>query len=347
MRSNRIILLMTALVASAAFAAKPVLKVNNTQLTDTDVSLAEKLVTNQMQGAAPGTQVKPEIVLRHAVDQLIGRTLLLQAAREAKTTVEPVEVAAVIDQQKSGKNAAAFDKYLKDSGLSEQDYTRKVEDQMVVRKFVESTIANKITISDTDAKAFYDANPTKFEHPEEVRLRTILVKVDPNADEKQLAAAKERAELARKRVNLGEDMASVARDGSDDPSKARGGDIGWVRKGMLLAELEASVWAMKPGELSPVLKTSLGYHVFKVEDRRIAGKLPFDDVKTRLIANLKNEKLLAAIEVLVKERWATAKLEALDPSVKVTLDELQSQAKARPTTGKSGAAPAPNEPKKP
>ncbi len=347
MRSNRIILLMTALVASAAFATKPVLKVNDTQLTDTDVSLAEKLVTNQMQGAAPGMPLKPEIVQRHAVDQLIGRTLLLQAAREAKTTVDPVEVAAMIDQQKSGKNAAAFAKYLTDSGLSEQEYTRKVEDQMVVRKFVESTIANKITISDADAKAFYDANPTKFEHPEEIRLRTILVKVDPNADEKQLAAAKERAELARRGVNLGEEMASVARDSSDDPSKARGGDIGWVRKGMLLPELEAPVWAMKPGELSPVIKSSLGFHVFKVEDRRGAGKISFDDVKTRLIPSLKNEKLLAAIEVLVKERWAKAKFEALDPSVKATLDELRSQAQAKPTTGKPGAAPAPNEPKKP
>jgi len=346
MRANRLVVLTTALVASAAFAAKPALKINETQLTDTDIALAEKLVNSQMQAMAPGSPAKPDVVLRHAIDQLIGRTLLLQAAREAKTVVDPVEIAATLDQQKSGKNAAAFEKFLKDSGLTEQDYTRRLEDQMAVKKFVEATIASKISVTDAEAKAFYDANPTKFEHPEEVRLRTILVTVDPKADEKQVEAAKQRAELARRGVNLGEDMAQLAKTTSDDPSKARGGDIGWVRKGMLLPDLEAPVWALKPGELSPVIKSNLGFHIFKMEDRRLAGKFSFEEVKNRLLANLKNERVLEGIETLVRSRRGSAKIEALDPAVKTALDELQSQG-AKPAAGKPGAPAAPHDPKKP
>jgi len=179
-----------------------------------------------------------------------------------------------------------------------------------------------------------------------VRLRTILVTVDPKADEKQVEAAKQRAELARRGVNLGEDMAQLAKTTSDDPSKARGGDIGWVRKGMLLPDLEAPVWALKPGELSPVIKSNLGFHIFKMEDRRLAGKFSFEEVKNRLLANLKNERVLEGIETLVRSRRGSAKIEALDPAVKTALDELQSQG-AKPAAGKPGAPAAPHDPKKP
>ncbi len=343
MRSLRIIPLITALVASASLAAKPVLKVNDTQLTDTDLKLAEQLVTQQMQAQMPGTSLGQDMTMRHAVDQLIGRTLLLQAARDAKTTVDPVELAAQVDQQKTRRGAEGFQKLLTELGLTEQEFTKRIEDQMVVRKFVESNLAAKINVTDQDAKAYYDSNPTKFEHPEEVRIRGIMLKLDPKADEKQAADVKTRADLTRKRIVLGEEMANVAKEVSDDPTKTRGGEIGWVRKGMLLPELEPAVWALKPGEVSEVLKSQYGYHIFKLEERRAPGKLSFDEVKGRLTGIIKNERLGNSIEELVKERRAKAKIEALDPAVKTALEPLPT-----PKPGNTPAnQPQPNAPKKP
>jgi peptidyl-prolyl cis-trans isomerase D len=188
-----------------------------------------------------------------------------------------------------------------------------------------------------------------------VKIRTILLKLDPNADEKQGAAAKVRAEETRRRVVLGEEFANVAKDVSDDPSKVRGGEIGWVRKGMLLPELEPAVWALKPGELSEVLKSKFGYHIFKLEDHRVPGRLSFDEVKARLIDTLKAEKVGAAIEALVRQRTLKAKIKALDPSLNAALESFQAQLKAetgKPATATKNVAapttkPTPNVPKKP
>ena len=322
MRALRLVPLTAVLVAAAASAARPVLRVNGTELTDTDLNVARQLVALQLRRQNPTVQPSPQDATRGAVEQLISQTLLLQAAKEAKVAADPVAVKAEIDQQYAQRGGAAFDQFLAGYGLTPQDYAKKVENQMVVKKFVDTVVASRVTVTETDARAFYDANPAKFEHPEEVRLRTILIKLDPKADEKQATAVQERAASARKRIAQGEDMAVVATSVSDDPSSARGGDIGWIAKGMLLPELEAAVWALKPGEVSEVLKSSLGYHIFKVEDRRPPGTIAFAEIKTKLTGILTNERLVAAVEALVKERRATAKIEPLDPAVSAALQKV-------------------------
>jgi parvulin-like peptidyl-prolyl isomerase len=348
MRAFGFIPLTAVLVAATASAATPVLRVDDTELTDIDFKLARQVVALQMRRQNPGAEPSQESVMKRAVEQLVRQSLLLEAAHEAMIVAAPAEVAADIDQQRALRGAAAFDAYLASLGLDAQEYRRRVGDQMAVRKFVDTVVARRITVTEADARTFYEANPATFEHPEEVRLRTILLNLEPNTDEKQAAAAKDRAERIRKRLIDGEDMAAVAKEVSDDPSKGQGGDIGWVRKGKLLPELEPAVWALKPGELSAVLKSPLGYHIVKVEEHRGPGRAPFDEVKSLLTDNLRKEKLVAAIETLVKERRANAKIEALDPAVKAALEGLQPRIEARPpTSGGPATGTPPSGPKRP
>jgi len=351
MRALRFIPFMAAIVALVAFSAsaeKPVLRVNDTQLTDTDLKLAQQVAATQMQRQNPRVHASPEEVMKRTVDQLIRQTLLLQAAHGANITADPEEVKAEVDQQRTRLGAATFDTHLAELGLTSQEFAQRIEDQMVVRKFVETTVASKVTVTEWDARNFYESNPASFERPEEVRVRTILFKLDPDADERQVIAAKLRAEDFRRRLVSGEDMAAMATSVSDDTSKENGGEIGWVRQGMLLPELEPGVWALKPGEVSEVLKSKLGYHLFKVEERRIPGKVSFDDVKGKVINIVKNEKVLAALEALVKERRAGAKIEALDPSIKAAVEALQPQREAKPLTATGSLiGPASNSPKGP
>jgi peptidyl-prolyl cis-trans isomerase C len=347
-RSFRFISLVATLVASAAFAAKPVLQVNNTQVTDLDLKLAQQRASITIESQTPGEPPKPEKVMRYAVAQLIARTLLLQAAHEANITVSAAQVAANIEQQRADQGSAVFAQYLANLGMTELDFSRRVEDEMVVRKFVETTVATGLTVTDADAKTFYDANPATFEHPEEVKLRCIVLHLDQNADETQVATAKARAENVRKRLLVGDDMAMMAKEVSDDPSKASGGEIGWIRKGTLLPELEAAVWALKPRELSPVLKSQHGHHIFLMEERRVAGKVSFDEVKARLVNALKSERLATAVETLVKERSAKATIQPLDPAVSAALGNGRSTLVASPPLdGKPALGPTSSSPHKP
>ncbi|MGD1147238.1 MAG: peptidylprolyl isomerase [Thermoanaerobaculaceae bacterium] len=344
MRSSQIAFLGAVLAASAAFAANPVLRVNDALLTDVDLKLAKGPVAQQMQGMHP----TDEVVLRHAVDSLIGRTLLLQAALEAKATVDPKAVAASMEEERTRAGGPeAFAKQLAGLGITEQDLAKIEEQAQLVRKYVEAEIAPKATVTDADAKAYFDANPKQFQNPEQVKLRVLMVAVKPGSDEKEDATAKARAEDAYKRVVGGEDFAKVAQEVSGDPSKARGGEIGWVRKGLLRPELEAPVWALKAGEVSSVLKANFGYYIFKVDERRLPGSLSFEEVKPRLLGNLKNEKIEATVRMVVAERRAKAKIDVLDPALKAALESAEAQVKpmtgaAKPApTAQSGAAPTP------
>jgi NifB/MoaA-like Fe-S oxidoreductase len=121
MRSSRIASFGAVLAASAALAGNTVLRVNDTQLTDVDLKLATATVAQQMQGM----HATDQIVLRHSVDQLVDRTLLLQAASDAKTTVDPKAVAASIEEQrKQAGGPEAFAKELAAIGITEQDLVR-------------------------------------------------------------------------------------------------------------------------------------------------------------------------------------------------------------------------------
>jgi parvulin-like peptidyl-prolyl isomerase len=342
MRLLRSFPLIATLAASTAVAAGPVLVVNDAKLTDTDLRVAREVVVLQLQREHQGETPSEDAVMERTVDQLIDRTLLLQAARDARVTVDPREVAAGVREQRTRMGDAAFAALLKNLGLDEQDYARRLEEQLVVRKFVDTTLAAGITVSEAEAEAYYASHPAKFDHPEEVRLRRIVLRLAPHGAAADAAATEQRAEEIRKRLLAGESMATLAKSESEGPEKEQGGEVGWVRKGLLPADMEPSVWALKPGEYSGVLRGRGAYEIFKVEERRGPGRYTYDEIKPRLTEVLKDSKLADAVDALVKERRAAAKIEALDPAVKTALEGLEARhAASPPAAGKPQAAPPP------
>jgi len=356
MRSIRFVASLGVLVASAAFAAKPVLRVNGVEVTDVDLTMAERAVGSQM--AQQGLQPTQDILVRHGVDQIIGKLLLLEAAREAKVTVDPSAVATSIDEQrKQVGGAEAMAKALTQAGLTEQDLTRIATEQLMIQTYVQKVLATKATVIDQEVRGYYDQHPNEFQHPEQLKLRMIFVQVPATAPQVAQDAAKTKAEGAHKRIAGGEDFSKVATEVSDDPSKSRGGEVGWMRQGILLKDLETPVWALKTGETSGVLKTQYGYFLFRLEDRRPAGTTSYDEVKENLTSYLKSKKLDESVRGVVADRRAKAKIEVLDPAIKPALEppaqpvpaaQAAPKAQAAPTKPASPtAAPAPDAAKKP
>ena len=352
MRLSRSVVVLAALVASAAFAAKPVLRVNGDEITDVDVKLAQRAIASQMQGV----QANETALLRQTVEQLIGRTLILQAAREAKVTVDPKEVTASIEHQRTQMGGAeAFSKALAQAGLTEQDLTRMEHDRMLVQKYVESELLSKAGAGEQEVRAYYDGHPDEFKHEQQVKLRMIVAQVPQGADQAQQDAAKARAEAARKRVLAGEDFAKVASEVSDHPNKADGGALGnWVREAAL-PEFESTIKGVKVGGVTEVLKNQHGFFVFKVEDRRAPGLTSFDEVKDGLTTFLKTRKLDDSIRLVIATRRPKAKVETLDPAIKAAMETpAANQKPAASATTQAPAAratapakPSPDAPKKP
>lgn len=136
-------------------------------------------------------------------------------------------------------------------------------------------------------KDFYDSHPDRFNAPEKVRARHILVRVPRDASEDQVNAARERAVALRKRVEDGEDFEKVAREASEDPgSKERGGDLGFFQRGQMVKPFEDVAFLMEPGAVSDVVKTDFGFHVIRVEEKKPAENRSFEDTKREIAKEL-------------------------------------------------------------
>jgi peptidyl-prolyl cis-trans isomerase C len=333
---------LVALVAAPTLAATVQLRINGVDVTDHQIAMARQAIAMQMrsgQGADP-------VVLRHALDQLIGRQLLLDAARAAGVAADQQSAANVIAMQKKQLGGQeAFDKELARAGMTEAEVTQLEQERTMIRTFVEKSITPTIKMTDEEVRAAYDSQPDRFKHPEQARLRMIFVPAQPASDPKAWDAAKAKAEDARKRVLGGEDFAAVVASVSADASKSRGGELGWLSDSALPADMSKSFIALKAGEVSEVTRGPQGFHVFKVEERRAAGMMPFAEVKEYLSRDLRNSRIDDAIRLVIKDRRAKAKIEALDPEIKAALEAplmppAQPQAPA-PASAHSAPAAAP------
>ncbi len=111
----------------------------------------------------------------------------------------------------------------------------------------------------------------------------ILVKVDKNANADAQKAALEKAKGIAEQVKSGKDFAALAKADSDDPgSKAQGGDLGWLEKGVTDPAFESALFAMKKGDISDPVKSDEGYHIIQLRDIKPEKVKPFEQVKSEL-----------------------------------------------------------------
>jgi peptidyl-prolyl cis-trans isomerase SurA len=131
------------------------------------------------------------------------------------------------------------------------------------------------------------------------KVRHILALVEPKPE--QIQAAHDRAEAARARITSGESFETVVKEASEDPeTKDQGGNLGWVSPQLLLPEVAGLIDSLKVGELSPVVRSARGFHVFKVLNRRAGEDYTYDEIKDRLKTYLEQQQLEKAYDTWMK-----------------------------------------------
>lgn len=219
--------------------------------------------------------------VRSILEQLIVERFLLREAAERGVAVTVEESTAHVNtvrewikEQHFANDPTAFGDALAELGLSVPDFDRYVADALVLYR-LRSQMVEAITVSDADARAYFDANRQAFGLPEMIRLRHILV------------AERGRAEELLQSVRAGGDFAALARRWSRDVVSAElGGDLNWRRRGEFPEAFETAAWALtEVNDLSAVVKTAQGYHIIRLE-----GKLP------------PRERAFAEVQELVRER---------------------------------------------
>ena len=251
------------------------------------------------------SEIKKEIL-----DNFINRELLYQASQKNGIKVDE---AAVNEQltalKKRFPSEAEFNKALSKMNISEAVITSQLERNMAIKEFIDKQFAQKITIPDKESKAYYESNPNLFKQPEQVQASHILIKVDSKADDAQKSEARNKIEEIQKRLQKGEDFAALAKEFSQCPSNAKGGDLGYFRRGQMVPPFEQAAFGLKPGTISDIVETNFGYHLIKVIDKKSESTIPYNDVKERLEQHLKQKKIQKEITSYVEKLKAKAKVE--------------------------------------
>jgi len=243
------------------------------------------------------------------LDDLIDVELLKQEAQKRGIKADDAEVNAQLDAVKKNSTPENFQNSLKQANMTESSLKDYFASQFAIKKLIEQDVSSKITVTPEETRAFYDGNPELFKTPEMVRASHILVKVDENATAEQKAGALEKIKGIQKRIQKGEDFAQVAKEVSDCPSKANGGDLNFFQKGQMVPPFEKAAFAMKPGQTSDIVETEFGYHIIRVTDRKEPGTLSFDEIKPRIEQHLRSEKMSREIPRYIETLKSKAKIE--------------------------------------
>lgn len=302
--------LALALVAPPLFAA--VLKVNSVEISAGQLAIAKFKVSIEK----PQLADDPAGLNRAAVDLLVADVLLADAAREKGISASDKELKnEIISLQARLGGKSVYKDQLKALGATQEELDALAARRIAARRFLAETVAPTVTVTEAEARAFYEKPENQLYRPEQLHLRMVLVNAPPGIGEREEKKALAKAEEAERRIQAGDDFATVAREMSDDMSKSNGGDLGWIGFDAIPAQHRETLHALEPGSLSGVLRGMFGYGVFQVVAKRPAGAAPFDETRKEIEGQLRSGKTDAAAAEIVKARRASARIEGLTPEM--------------------------------
>ncbi len=225
-------------------------------------------------------------------------TVLLQLqwiegeAEQQGVKVTDAEVRKSFDAEKkqSFPKDADYQKYLKDSGLTEQDILDQFRVRLLSDKIRDKIVKGKDKVTDAQIKAYYDKNKQQFAQPERRDLRVVLTKTEAEANQ------------AKKALQGGDSWSSVAKEYSIDPqSKSQGGKLPGVSPGTQEKAFDDAIFDAKEGQLEGPVKTQFGYYVFEVESVKKATQQSLEQSKETIKQVLVQQNQDNAIKAFSKD----------------------------------------------
>ncbi|OGQ30342.1 MAG: hypothetical protein A3I75_04140 [Deltaproteobacteria bacterium RIFCSPLOWO2_02_FULL_50_16] len=280
-----ILLVLTCLPACFSDASLVLAQVGDTPITwgkfKPYYRPSEKNYDPHILQSEKGLEIKKNIL-----SQYIDQQLLLNLAENLKVTVNNKDLEKHIKALIGTATAKDFQKLLKDHHQSYNDWKESQRNKMILSKLIKSELRSKIEITEKMMRDHYQNNPDDYNIPSQVRARHIMVKT--------LKKAEALLELLKKGGNFEE----IAKQHSESPDAAKGGDLGFFSKGQFPSVFDKACFSLKPGEISEIVTSSYGFHLFKVMEKRNPQRLDYNDVKAEI-----RQKLLIEFEKDNIDQW--------------------------------------------
>jgi len=309
---------MPTLASEKKIAEGKVAVVNGSVITQKDfdrelTSVQQRLLAS---GRSLGDAQFSEL-RKNLLENLINMELLYQEAQKSGVTVEDAVVAEHIEKLKTQFGSQEeFKKALEKMNASEPALRAQTKKGLTVKEFVDKKIIQDVVVPDKELRAYYDSHPNSFRQPEQVKASHILIKAEPEAKEEQKALARKKLKEVQKRLEKGEDFAALAKEYSEGPSGAKGGDLGYFGRGQMVKPFEEVVFVLKPGAVSDIVETNFGYHLIKCVDKKTETTVAYGDVKEKLRQYLKQQKGREKMGSYIAKLKEKAKVERFLPENK-------------------------------
>ena len=290
-----------------------------------------------------GLMLKDRIINELMVQNILDAEI---EKRKIKVSDKDVEAALkdIIDKIGSKER---FNEVLKQSGVSASQFKKDLNEELKVKKLIDSLAI--VNITEDMTKKYYNNNIDKFKYPDKVRASHILISADPDRIREMITSKEDSKDLTpeaieeqvKKEMNekkakaetiLAEvkrdpsKFAAIAKANSEDPgSSETGGDLGYFTEEQMVKPFAKAAFSMKPSTVSNVVQTQYGYHIILVKDRIAAGTEPYEKVKEEIKAFLENQEKLNVLQNFLNNAKKEAKIEYVDQSFNP--EELQKKIK--------------------
>jgi peptidyl-prolyl cis-trans isomerase SurA len=290
MRLALLAMLLAASLGAAAQRASTVDRivaiVNKEVITASELANAVGMAERELRRR--GTMPPERAVLeRQMLERLILDKAQVQMARDTGIRVDELQLDRAVQRIADGNklSLSEFRAALERDGVPFEVFRQDIREQIVLTRLREREVDDKIQVSDSEIDLFLEAMKAAPGERTEYNLAHILVRVPEQATPDQVEAARRRAQQALAEARAGSDFAQLAATYSNAPEALQGGSLGWRAHDRLPELFAEALGGLKPGEVTPPLRSPAGFHLLKLIDRRIAGisDAPIPQTKVRHI----------------------------------------------------------------
>lgn len=259
-------------------SAAPVAWVNGQVLTRAEF---ERELARSLELPDGSTAPTPDQLgaLRRTVLQAgLDRLLFVQEAAKRGVEILPAEVEQRLQRMRADWPPEEFEALLAQRHQTLDELRNELRSQLIQERLFHELVYPRVAVTEEEIRAELDAHPELLQEPEQVHAAQIVVK--------ELDQAKE----IRAKLREGAKFADLARERSLSADAKDGGDLGWFPRGVMPPQFDAVAFSLGPGQISDVVTTDYGFHIFKLIERRPARKKDLASVRAEVERQLLRAK---------------------------------------------------------
>jgi len=246
---------------------------------------------------------------------LIDAFILEDKAAEVGIAIPEDYMRSVVEDMKKQYNFATdadFEKALKGSvGIGLPDWIKQQKLQITQQEVLRKDVYSKIAIEDQELRAWYEDHKDEYRMPTRFRIRELVLAKGATPEEQ--TAAKAKLEAIQASLKGGKTFEEMVKEHSVSPSKATGGDLGWIGKGLMRAAIEQAALSMKPDQVSSPIETDKDIYLIQLIGAENDMVKPFADVKPEIMKKLQEPKAQNAIQNYLQGLRVRANIRYLVP----------------------------------